>query len=194
MTYSVTWDNTTPAGSEARSLGDNRIRELKLQIQERLIQLLGITDMESTTVNLSGSSYLTSAEIIALIYPVGSLYISTSAVNPATLFGVGTWEAFGTGRVLVGYDASQTEFDTVEETGGENTHTLTEAELASHRHPVKPSDDPVEDYLGGSTANYGLALNGDDGSYTTVVGAAGSGDPHNNLQPYIVVHIWKRTA
>ena len=63
-------------------------------------------------------------------YPVGSIYINASvATNPATLLGFGTWAAFGAGRVMVGLDAGQTEFDTAEETGGAKTHTLTTGEL-----------------------------------------------------------------
>lgn len=51
-------------------------------------------------------------------FPVGAIYISTSSANPATALGYGTWSAFGTGRVLVGIDTSDPDFDTVEETGG----------------------------------------------------------------------------
>src|SRR3546814_10075624 len=47
-----------------------------------------------------------------------------------------TWSAFGAGRVLVGLDSLDTDFDTVEETGGEKTHVLTEAEMPVHDHPV----------------------------------------------------------
>jgi hypothetical protein len=58
-------------------------------------------------------------------WPVGSVFISVVSTNPNTLLGGGTWAAFGAGRVLVGIDAGQTEFDTVEENGGAKTHTLT---------------------------------------------------------------------
>ena len=56
------------------------------------------------------------------IYPVGSIYMSVNSTNPGTLFG-GTWAAWGAGRVPVGFDSSQSEFDTVEETGGSKTHS-----------------------------------------------------------------------
>ena len=137
--------------------------------------------------------------IIDKVYPVGSIYISTNPTNPSQLFGVGTWVAFGAGRVLVGIDPSQPEFDTVEETGGEKTHTLTTAEMPSHGHEVKGgslglpfavtttgSDDPNA---------YGFAddLRASDGAYFSAQNTGG-GQPHNNLQPYIVVYMWKRTA
>jgi hypothetical protein len=86
----------------------------------------------------------TLAQILAAVYPVGSIYVATVSTNPATLLGFGTWSAFGTGRTLVGIDAGQTEFDTVEETGGEKTHVLTIAELASHTH-VQNSHNHTQD-------------------------------------------------
>src|SRR5690554_5228500 len=72
--------------------------------------------------------------IINAVYPVGSIYTSVININPATLFGVGEWASFGAGRVLVGVDTEQAEFDTVKETGGAKTHTLTIDEMPSHTH------------------------------------------------------------
>jgi hypothetical protein len=57
-------------------------------------------------------------------FQVGALYVSVSPTNPATTLGYGTWSAFGAGRVLVGVDTGDTDFDTVEETGGSKTATL----------------------------------------------------------------------
>lgn len=118
------------------------------------------------------------------LFPVGSIYTAIVSTNPGTLLGFGTWTAFGAGRTLVGLDSGQTEFDTVEETGGAKTHTLTEAELPS----------------GAAQKWYGTRWTGD---FTgTPIGNdvkigftdSGSGSAHNNLQPYIVVYFWKRTA
>lgn len=67
------------------------------------------------------------------VYPIGSIYLSVSSTDPSELFG-GTWEVFGTGRALVGVDTSQTEFNTVEKTGGAKTHTLTTSQIPSHTH------------------------------------------------------------
>lgn len=68
------------------------------------------------------------------LLPVGSIFTTVSNANPADLLGFGTWEAFGSGRVLVGLDAGQAEFDTLEEPGGAKDVTLTTAQMPSHTH------------------------------------------------------------
>ena len=83
------------------------------------------------------------AGVIDLVYPVGSIYISTVSTNPGTLLGQGTWIAFATGKTLVGIDSADTDFDTVEETGGSKTHTLTVDEIPSHTHTLDTSDQPA---------------------------------------------------
>lgn len=73
---------------------------------------------------------------VSAAWPVGSVFLSVSSTNPATSLGFGTWTSFGAGRMLVGFDASQTEFDTVEETGGSKTTTLVTANLPGHTHGI----------------------------------------------------------
>lgn len=72
--------------------------------------------------------------VATTLWPVNCIFITVSAIAPATLLGFGTWTAFGVGRVLVGYDASQAEFNLAEKTGGEKTHQLTINEMPSHTH------------------------------------------------------------
>ena len=67
-------------------------------------------------------------------FPVGSIFIGAVSTDPATLLGYGSLSGFCAGRVLVGIDAGQTEFDTNGETGGAKTHTLTEAQIPGHNH------------------------------------------------------------
>lgn len=85
-----------------------------------------------------------SKNLLDMVYPVGSIYMSVVNVNPSTLFG-GTWVAWGAGKVPVGVNASETEFNAVEKTGGaksysaSHTHTtaavaLTVAQLPAHNH------------------------------------------------------------
>ena len=171
-------------------------------------------------INEGGTSKkLTVAQIASLIYPIGSIYISVDSADPGTLFG-GTWEAFGAGRVLVGLDSSDTDFDTAEETGGAKTHTLTVTEMPVHTH-VQNSHNHTQDshnhVIRSQTATTGSATSYEHGTLdtssaeteatevtdgkiatnqaaTAVNQNAGSGGAHNNLQPYIVVYMFKRTA
>jgi microcystin-dependent protein len=99
---------------------DNEILTTKIITAENLRNELG-----------GGSS---AAEILPLVYPVGSIFMNTIATNPATIFGFGTWVAWGTGRVPVGVDTGQSEFNTVEKTGGSKTHTLSTDEMPAHTH------------------------------------------------------------
>ena len=64
------------------------------------------------------------AALLAMRLPVGSIHVSVSPTDPATTLGYGTWAAFGTGRVIVGVDVGDADFDTVEETGGSKTATI----------------------------------------------------------------------
>jgi microcystin-dependent protein len=111
--------------------------------------------------------------------------------------------------MLVGYDSGDTDFDTLEETGGAKTVTLTEAQMPAHTHSVT---DPGHTHL---TQRYPTATGGSSGftidtsmsgtladntlptkSGTTgiSVGSTGSGEAHNNLPPYFTCRMWKRTA
>ena len=119
---------------------------------------------------------------------------ATNNTNPNTLLGFGTWEPLGAGRVLVGIDSGDTDFDVLEETGGAKTHTLTKAELPPHVHDYTRSSQ-----AGASTADgVSGSPHRDSGNATTDTENGSNdglnGDAHNNVQPYIVVSIWKRTA
>lgn len=143
-------------------------------------------------INPQGSDY-----IVDKIYPIGSIYLSVSEVDPAILFG-GVWESFSTGRTLVGVDTSQTEFNTVQKTGGEKTHTLNSNEIPSHSHTIFANTDYRES---GETGYWGLDLcqgyaygSEKDANNGTGTRASGGGEAHNNLQPYITVYMWKRVG
>lgn len=123
------------------------------------------------------------------VYPVGSIYMSVNNVNPNSFFG-GTWVAWGIGRVPVGVDTSQTEFNTVEKKGGEKTHQLTVDEMPSHSHDTNNHVGAGSGSLG-SGYNWGFNMN-DYGPVGTT--SVGGGQAHNILQPYITCYMWKRTA
>lgn len=120
-------------------------------------------------------------------YPVGAVYISVDFTPPSTLFG-GTWERFGKGRTLVSLDSEDTDFDTAEETIGAKTHTLDITEIPSHTHTISGLQNPL------GTGSSGSPDNGASSYPTVTTNATGGDGAHNNIQPSIVVYMWKRTA
>ena len=153
-----------------------------------------IRNLTITGALSAGSGLVTMSDI----YPVGSIYINAAvATNPATLLGFGTWVAFGAGRVMVGIDASQTEFDTLGEESGSKTHQLTEAELPSHQHDQGYGADQTPRH-GITTGLSSVRIDNDGNAFNSTTAArtssVGSDTAHNNLQPYIVVYMWRRTA
>lgn len=123
-------------------------------------------------------------------YPIGSIYQSTAPTNPTTFMG-GVWERFGNGRVLVGADEADADFNTANKTGGEKTHTLTIDEMPSHSHRQYVSANNGNDSIRRDWSSDGASKAYDQGMNT---GAAGGDKPHNNLQPYITIYRWRRTA
>lgn len=128
------------------------------------------------------------------IYPIGSIYISTVATSPHFLFG-GLWVLWGQGRVPVGIDESNDNFNEVEKTGGEEAHTLTTAEMPSHAHysSIHLCSEEAEGY--GLNANAPAFTNRvivEGGVINT--SSTGSSQSHNNLQPYITCYMWKRVG
>lgn len=139
------------------------------------------------------------SSMMNLIYPIGSIYMSVNNINPSTLFG-GTWVEWGAGKVPVGVDASDTDFDTVEKTGGhkdtqKHTHIQNQ-----HRHRVSTR---TSTYASGVQSAWRCitapaSTNGDynQNSYSEYATPTnqdyGTGDS-GNLQPYITCYMWKRT-
>ena len=146
-----------------------------------------VSDSNNLNLKLTGGDKGLRLHMLETIYPVGSIYINAGvATNPGTLLGFGTWTAFGTGRTIVGVDSSDTDFDTVRETGGAKTHQLTISELPAHTHNVTMStSDSDNDFL--SEGN-------NTGTSTFTTSSTGGDQAHNNLQPYITAYMWRRTA
>jgi hypothetical protein len=161
------------------------------------------TDVTGTLPIANGGTGVTTlAALGGLFYPVGSIYSSTAATNPGTSLGFGTWVAFSAGRVMIGNGGGFS----AGATGGSadaitvsHTHTFTGDALPTHTH----------------TINYGTALFGGGGSSslermprpdqqgtsavsggtpTGTISTTGSSGTNANLQPYIVVYMWERTA
>jgi len=168
----------------------------------------------TSTTQIATTAFVQAAAtaVLQLLHPVGSVYINaTDSTNPGTLLGFGTWTAFGAGRVPVGFDSTDTLFDTAEETGGSkdaivvsHTHTATSTVTdPGHAHtlPLYPATDqfvgarvpvtgvqvPQSQTVTTNTATTGITV-------ATTNASAGSSGTNANLQPYITVYMWKRAA
>jgi len=134
------------------------------------------------------------------IYPVGSVYINaTDSRNPSILLGFGTWAPFGAGKVPVGIDATDNDFNAVgsglntNETTGAKTHTLATSEIPAHVHGSELVS--VNSNEGRVTfSNNRLENDAERATFKGDTDPTGGGGSHNNLQPYIVVYMWQRTA
>ena len=164
--------------------------------------------LNTDTTQIATTQYVmaTKVEIMKTVYPVGSIFttvsdstaLATSAAEVATLMGFGTWLAFGEGTVLVGKEATGT-FSTAGATGGSETHQLTVAEMPTHDHAtnirVESSGALVDGTKVTSVASGNVVDHITTNTTTsTDTSDVGSSDAHNNLQPYVVVYMWKRTA
>jgi hypothetical protein len=153
------------------------------------------TQAASTAFVTTAVAAVSKAVINGHAYPVGSIYTSVVATNPATLLGVGTWAAFGEGKVLIGIDSGDTDFDTVNETGGSKTHTLTVNEMPSHKHHQGIGTGDSKRWGTSSNNNGDAVYVSDSGEDSTrFTNYVGGGAAHSIVQPYIVVYMWKRTA
>lgn len=187
------------------------VRGSEIDDEFNAIQVAVNSKPDTTTVNT----------LLEAIYPVGSIYINAGVTtNPASLIGFGTWVEFGAGKVLVGLDAGDTSFDTLEETGGSkdaivvsHTHSFsgTTNSTGDHQHIVDYPRDCGTWGQFGSTSSVGsdvfcdsngyqgsAALSSSTGAHSHSVsgttGSSGSSATNANLQPYVVVKMWKRTA
>lgn len=155
----------------------------------------------TSTNQIATTAFCTTA--IQALYPVGSVYINaTSSTNPGTLLGFGTWTAFGAGRVMVGFNASDPLFDAAEETGGSkdaivvsHTHTATVTD-PGHSHTISYQSTAAGPAYGSSISGLsaGSATNSATTGITVSNSTEGSSGTNANLQPYITVYMWKRTA
>lgn len=161
----------------------------------------------TNTSQIATTAFVTTA--LQSLYPVGSIYINAGvSTNPATLLGFGTWTAFGAGRVMVGLNGGDALFDTLEETGGSK-----DAVVVSHNHSASVSDPghfhsttldnttgaggtPGAKWSALTTATQTSTANTDSKTTGISVGisSTGSSGTNANLQPYITVAMWKRTA
>lgn len=166
---------------DARITADN-------SINQKLAQETRDRKQENQTINNSINDYWKT------IYPIGSIYVSTSATfNPNTTWG-GTWIKTANGRCLIG---ANDEYP-LGSTGGEKTHTLIENELPL----IEGRAFGAATYNSASSGHFNLTkknpcnLNAGSGTndLSDMYFSFGNNLPHNNMQPYLAVYMWKRTA
>lgn len=130
------------------------------------------------------------------IYPVGSIFITTNNTNPSTYFG-GKWEKFAKGKTLVGLDDNDSDFNKLSKTGGAKKHKLTTDEMPRHYHKFDRQQWFGADSISNNNNNAIFSWKTSEGgstskAYSGDVLNTGGNKPHNNLQPYIVVNMWRR--
>lgn len=137
----------------------------------------------NSALNVANSK-IGASDLLDLVYPVGSIYLSVGSTSPASLFG-GSWTQIKDTFLLGAGDDY-----TLGATGGEATHTLTIQEMPSHVHETDKyynTDQGGNDFYGSNaTGNKVTTVNG--------MVAAGGGQAHNNMPPYLVVNVWKRVS
>lgn len=178
-----------------------QLEQLAKNLQEEIKSInAGSEVMLKATYDPSGKGdYLTSDKrIFDLVYPVGSIYMSLNKTNPGNLFG-GTWEAIE-GRFLLGANATtQIGGYPAGSTGGEASHVLKQAELPNYNLPVSGgenvlySKDGVDPAAYAQTSGSGWGLP-NWGAANVQVSSGGSGQAHNNMPPYLAVHMWQRMS
>ena len=145
------------------------------------------------------------------IYPVGSIYITTTSANPGTYLG-GTWEAFGDGRTLVGVGSNgTTNYTSAQATGGVDSVALNVNQMPNHQHDVALNGDP--NFTKWSSTTRQTAASGSSFwttweafgdpsagpspsilSWKVKAVAVGGNQAHENRMPYITVYFWKRVS
>lgn len=150
-------------------------------------------NINDVLIKTSNTNYSTGwASVFDMIYPIGSIYISTNETNPSLLFG-GYWKPFAQGRTLVGLDETQSEFDEVFKEGGSKY-------MQEHTHRLMQQDNTTL-FQGGVSIAYsgvqGWNITSDSGMreggalLSNITSKTGNGDSEN-LQPYVVVYMWQR--
>ncbi len=137
-------------------------------------------------ITSQGAEVLTFANVNRYCpHRVGDTIESTSAEHPASTWLGTQWERYGNGMVVVGVSEGEGEFASVGQTGGAKYVSLTAAQNGPHEHTLTS--------VTGGNGWYGQGGNlGGFGGITT--SSSGSGEAHNNLQPYVALYRWRRVA
>lgn len=207
-----TIDNTTIGGTTAAPGTFSTLTSASVDINGGAIDGTAIGANSVSTGNFSGVS-ISGTDIFSKIYPVGSVYVSTSSTNPATLFGIGTWVSIGSGRVLQAITSG---------TGGANAGSSSKTvsisitstgTLPNHTHQwydgTRSSGSTIDFFTGDSAGSFNAAGNAvnfsgdpDQGNYYTAnpysnpsISVSGSGSSTvDTTQAHFTVYMWYRSS
>lgn len=168
----------------------------------------------TNTTQISTTAFVKAA--LQALHPVGSIYIAVVSTNPATLFGFGTWVAFGAGRTIVGIDTGDASFNTAEGTGGSkdaivvsHSHTGTTESNGEHAHTQMSGAYDTDTGNNGPKGSNSVAgvftytpqqntststASAGAHAHTITTDSTGTSGTNANLPPYTTVYMWKRTA
>jgi microcystin-dependent protein len=141
-------NTANPTGTDNKNQGDDHIRNIKKAIKDQFSGISGdsssgavtataaeLNKMDGCTATTSNLNALAGINnIYDVVYPVGCIYESTVATDPSTLFPGTNWSSFGQGKMLVGLDPNDADFNSTSDSGGSKTVTLTEDQMPSHDH------------------------------------------------------------
>lgn len=178
---------------EAAERNFARLNEAVVALQGGSIAIENIEGYENLATKLDLEEAIETVQ-----YAVGDIHITEDEQDPADKFGYGEWEIISRGHVLAGIDVPpeddpeyepDQDFQTPGQEGGEKEHTLIMEEMPSHKHEIVGSN------VTGRT-NYRCVLDsqGTNIADETAMNSTGGDQPHNNLQPYYCVYIWKRVS
>lgn len=134
------------------------------------------------------------ANLIDALYPVGHIFMTKKAENPSTYLRVGTWVPYGAGRVPVGINTGDLDFNALGKTGGEKIHYLNINEIPSHNHNNGSFNRlMISNGISTVASNVDNSANEPNLGVAADILPAGGNQAHNNLQPYVVCYMWERT-
>ena len=181
---------TNPTGTDNKNQGDDHIRNIKRAIVDQFSGISGdsgsgsvtanaaeLNKMDGCTASTSNLNALTGIDnilttVFNAIYPVGSIYESTVGTNPNTLFAGTSWSVFGQGKMLVGLDSGDDDFNSTSDTGGFKTVTLTTDQMPQHNHALNLVLSEAGGHSHGDTFAISSAGNHKHGTNLRLQGAA----------------------
>lgn len=130
-------------------------------------------------------------KLFAEAFPINKVEVFFDAEDHSNFLGF-QWEKVSQGRIPIGLDTSDTDFNTIGKTGGEKEHTLTIDEMPQHEHKMFTGGGSAWTWTTSWSQNNGKnSWNGMAGNQMTLVGG---NQAHNNMPPYIVMAFWRRIA